>query len=151
MKTRTLVSILILVLAVLVIAGGCATGKKAQREKELFTKLNGTWVNEEYDTWQGWSSKLVIKSDGTYETFGESSDSDRSGYGEYEAIVDTWTDPEGNFFYKATLKSHMTISVLYEIGKINSSRAEWETVWSGLDFPPEIDSSHSNYLIYYRQ
>ncbi len=36
MKTRTLVSILILVLAVLIIIGGCATTPKPQEEREVF-------------------------------------------------------------------------------------------------------------------
>ncbi len=47
MKTKTLVSILILVLAVLIIAGSCATGKKAYVAKED-EELFGTWINPDY-------------------------------------------------------------------------------------------------------
>ena len=47
MKTRRLVSILILVMAVLFIAGSCATGKKAEKG---VNELYGTWENEEYNT-----------------------------------------------------------------------------------------------------
>ena len=152
MKSRMFVSILILVLAVLIVAGSGATGKRAQmEEEELFKKLSGTWVNEDYDTAQGWASKRVIRSDGTYDFFGDSSDTERMGYGEYKAIVDTWTDPEGNFFYKATFTVHLTTSVLYQLGMISSSGTEWEFVMSGIDFPPEIDANHGLYAFYYRQ
>jgi len=96
-------------------------------------------------------SKRVVRSDGTYDWFGDSSDTDRWGYGEYKTIADTWTDPEGNFFYKATFKDFISTSVLYELSKISSSGTEWERVWAGVDFPPEIDPNHSNYSIYYRQ
>ena len=151
MKNRMFVSILILVFTVLIVVSSCATGKKAQMfEEDLIKKLSGTWVNEDYDTVSGWASKIVVKSDGTYDYFGESYDTERMGYGEYKAIVDTWTDPEGNFFYKATIKEHWVTSVLYEIGKISSSGNEWERIWSGIDFPPEIDPNDSFYGIYYR-
>jgi len=157
MKTRTIVSILILILTVLIVAGSCAIGKKAQMsEEDLYEKLNGTWVNENYNTIAGaistgWPVKWVVKSDGTYNWFGESSDTDRIGYGEYKAIVDTWTDPEGNFFYKATFKVHLTTSVLYQLGMISGSGTEWEFVMSGINFPPEIDPKHGLYAFYYRQ
>ena len=151
MKNRMFVSILILVFTVLIVVSSCATGKKAQMfEEDLIKKLSGTWVNEDYDTVSGWASKIVVKSDGTYDYFGESYDTERMGYGEYKAIVDTWTDPEGNFFYKATIKEHWVTSVLYEIGKISSSGNEWERIWSGIDFHPEIDPNDSFYGIYYR-
>ena len=156
MKTKALGSTLILLLAVLIISGSCATGKKAQiPDKVLFKKLNGTWVNEDYDAlavssgW--WESKRVVRLDGTYDWFANSSDIDRTGYGEYKTIVETWTDIEGNFFYKATVEEHFTTSEIYEIGKIDRSGTVWERVWSGVDFPPEIDPNHSNYHIFYRQ
>ena len=62
MKTRTYVSILILVIAVLVIVGGCATGKKASvTERDIFKELSGTWVNEDYlGTWMYYEQKLII-------------------------------------------------------------------------------------------
>jgi hypothetical protein len=149
MKTRTFVSILILVLAVLIVVGSCATGKKAQMsEEDLIKKLRGTWVNEDYNgVMAQWPAKCVVMSDGTYDAFAESSDTDRMGYGEYKAIVDTWTDPEGNFFYKATFKEHWTTTVLYQLGMISNSGTEWEFVFSGIDFPPEIDPNLGIYAI----
>ena len=157
MKTRTFVLIAVLILALLMVAGSCATGKKAQMpEEDLYKKLKGTWVNEVYSPisgviGMGWPAKWVVYSDGTYEWFGESSDTARIGYGEYEAIVDSWTDSEGNFFYKATFNVHLTTSVLYQLGTISSSGTEWEFVMSGINFPPEIDPKHGQVAFYSRQ
>ena len=46
MKTRTLISVLILIMAVLVIAASCATDKMAYISKEY--EIYGTWVNPDY-------------------------------------------------------------------------------------------------------
>jgi len=121
-------------------------------EGSILRALSGTWVNVDYEeVIAQWPVKWVVKSDGTYDWFGDSSDTDRIGFGEYEAIVDTWTDSEGSFFYKATFKMHLTTSVLYQLGMISSSGTEWEFVMSGVDFPYEIDPNHGLYAIYYRQ
>jgi hypothetical protein len=46
MKTRTFVSILILMLAVMIIAGSCATRKKAVSPEDATGIRSGKWVNE---------------------------------------------------------------------------------------------------------
>jgi len=64
MKTRTIVSILIFVLAVLIFSETHATGKGSY--KRAFRKdFVGTWVNPEYNKWTESKlfAKLVIKSD----------------------------------------------------------------------------------------
>ena len=48
MKTRSLVAILILVLAVLIIAGSCTTRRKAISDEDFMEALSGTWVNTDY-------------------------------------------------------------------------------------------------------
>ena len=48
MKTRMLVSIVILVLTVMFIAGSCATEKKAYVATED-EEIYGTWVNPDYN------------------------------------------------------------------------------------------------------
>ena len=55
MKTKTFVSILILVLAVMIVAGSCATKKEVVAEKDFYVpkfdeEIHGTWINEEYDS-----------------------------------------------------------------------------------------------------
>jgi hypothetical protein len=48
MKTRMFVSILILVLAVLIIIGSCATGKKMITVDDAMKRFEGVYVNTEY-------------------------------------------------------------------------------------------------------
>ena len=48
MKTRMFVSVLILVLAVLIIAGSCATRRKAISDEDFMEAWSGTWINTDY-------------------------------------------------------------------------------------------------------
>ena len=47
MKARTYVSILILVLAVLIVVGSCATKRKAISNDDFFQAWSATWINTE--------------------------------------------------------------------------------------------------------
>ena len=49
MKTRMYVAIFVFMIAVLIIAGSCATQKQAYIPKTN-EELYGTWVNTDYDT-----------------------------------------------------------------------------------------------------
>ncbi len=69
MKNRTLVSILILVLAVLIIAGSCVSGKKAYVAKED-EEIYSTWINPDYDDSRELPKKIfypdgIVKRDST--------------------------------------------------------------------------------------
>ena len=97
MKTRTYVSILILVLAVLIIAGSCATGKKAYTAKED-EELYGTWINPDYNEGKH-SAKFIFKPDGTFEGYAKTDSTHYYYFGEY-IIADKWADSEGNLWYK---------------------------------------------------
>jgi len=48
MKTRTFVSILLLVFFVLIIAGGCATRRKVISDENFMEVWSGTWINTDY-------------------------------------------------------------------------------------------------------
>ena len=61
MKTRIFVSILILVLAVLIITGGCATERKLN--KSIQEEIVGTWINTEYNDFNGKFAKQIIQPD----------------------------------------------------------------------------------------
>ncbi len=154
MKTRRVVSILILVFAVLVVGSSYATGKKAQMsEKDLFKKLSGTWVNKDYDAFDTTkeAAKVILRKDGTYHGYSVSDDLKHSITGEYKTIEDIWTDTEGNIWYKATIEENWTTTVMYVLGKIDSSGTFRELSWSGVEYPSEIDPDYSQYYIYYRQ
>ena len=152
MKIRSLVSILILVLAVLINTGSCATGKKAYVAKED-EELFGTWINPAYDA--SWIyAKVVIKPDGTWDEYSLTY-SDRPIYkGEY-IITDKWTDSDGYIFYKSIItridkESHRPY---YVMSKIDKTGNVYEDLWSTIQMPTEFEQDDMlyNHRIYYRQ
>jgi hypothetical protein len=64
MKSRRLISISIFVLAVLIIAGSCATGKKLITVDDAVKNFNGVYVNTEYGERAYQPQKIVITIDG---------------------------------------------------------------------------------------
>jgi hypothetical protein len=153
MKTRTMVSILIIVLAVLFIAGSCATGKKASViERDIFKELSGTWVNEDYlGTWMYYEQKLIIYPDGKHEYYPLTTDTNPTRQGYFLTITETWTDSEGVIWYKSILERDETV---YVLGKISNSGNKWEWIGDGIEIPIEWDTSKTRYVYYdirYRQ
>ena len=90
MKTRKIVSILILVLAVLIIVGSCATKRKVVSEEDFLEAWSGTWINTDYG---GGSlpQKKINYPDGTCEMFGQLT-STTVGYKEKITILEQWVD-----------------------------------------------------------
>ncbi len=155
MKTRMFVSILIFVLAILIVAVSCATGKKTYVSSDYVLKeLTGTWYNEEYEDPSSIAfPMLVIHSDGSFEISKEYSETTAPSrnIGKYISINEAWTDSKGNIWYQAKFKADWTTQPWYEIGRISNEGEVWELVLSSTDFPPEIDSENLNYRIRYRQ
>jgi len=150
MKTRMLVSILILVLAVLIICEGYATDKKVSKKDYRF--IAGTWINEEYNSYPH-AAKLVMYRDGTWERYLQTSDTGIYDSGHY-VIVEKWTDSEGNIWYKM----HIWVGTIgegkpsrYELDRISKSGKVWEFINLSGDYPTEMDESVFNYHIMYRQ
>ncbi len=148
MKTRTLVSILILILSVLIIAGSCATEKKMVKKSE---ELYGTWVNEDYADVRHYTT-LVFTSDGTYEFYTDASRKTLSMRGTH-SITDKWTDSEGNFWYKATYEIKIATQPVsgFLLIKISNSGTTYEDNYDYRKYPTEIDPIYGTYSIYYRQ
>jgi len=64
MKSRTLISVLILIMAVLVIAGSCATGKKIISVDDAMKQFEEIYINTEYSGQDvDHPQKFVITSD----------------------------------------------------------------------------------------
>jgi hypothetical protein len=99
MKTRTFVSILILVFAVLTIAGSCATRKKAISDEDLSKAYTGTWINEEYQYVWWRVEKIVLFTDGTWERY-PSIDSDYVFCHGKNTILEKWKDSNGNIWHE---------------------------------------------------
>jgi len=151
MKTRTLVSILILALAVLVVTGSCATKKQAYIPKSK-EELYGTWVNIDY---HGFSrpQKFIHYDWGYTERFDLVTDNTVTTRGTF-CIIDKWADSEGNTWYKVIWQYRGFPGVKnFFLVKINENESSWEEVWSYKDFPTESDltTENTNYGIWYRQ
>ena len=150
MKTRTLISILILVFAVLIIAGSCATTKKAISEEDFFEAWSGTWINKDYG---GDYQKIITYPDGTFENYGKIPSTKPGTWGKM-TIIEKWVDPKGNVWYRSQFENFYFGRKGYEMGKISDSGNTLEIIWAGEDYPIEEwkpDKFEYNYEIYYRQ
>ena len=160
MKTRTLVSILVLVLAVMIAFGICSTCKKTStQENPTIMDIVGTWVNEEM-TWD----KIEIKPDGT--TLWYINLADEHPEDETFILKDSWVGRDGYKYFKIH-----AIELFGEVGKhaflfmrLNESETvlDWNAViessmkeisYDAPDkYPTEINPlGPSVYRIYYRQ
>ena len=146
MKTRTFVSILILVLTTLIISEGFATEKKVTKRDYKF--FSGTWINEEYDS-HPFMAKYIIYRDGTFDAYNKTSDTGKKYIGCYE-IVEKWIDSEGNIWYKMHNITGESAFNSYLLCKISDSGRIYEVVSSQDDYPTELGQNHIKYRIYYR-
>jgi hypothetical protein len=157
MKTRTFVSILILVLAVMVIAGSCATGKKMITVDDAMKQFEGVYVNTEYSGQEiTQPQKFVINSNGRIEDWSRATNEHPSYTGTY-TVAESWMDSKGNSYCKVDLnygggrtqelwrldKSENTLEVNFKFG-------------SGGEYPTKIDPDVEPYgplyyCIWYRQ
>ena len=155
MKTRTLISILIVVLAVMVLLMiSCATRKKASlTNKNIYRELRGTWINTEYDVplQSEPIAKIVVRRESIYEMFYDTSGTRPNYYGEIIFIEDKWIDSEGNIWFKLRSEYHGVPTQYYELNKLHSSGNVWELQWSSTDYPNEINPNSVTYRIRYRQ
>jgi len=156
MKTRMLVLISFLVLGVLIVAGSCATGKKAyvvQEDEELF----GTWINPDYDE-KMTAAKIIYEPDGVSRGFGTANTTMEAWNAKF-TITDKWIDDEGIIWYKLfgtdmKVGSHsIPQSDYYYLCKISDSGRVFEFSRSSDDYPPEVNPDNLRYptRIYYRQ
>ena len=146
MKTRSLVSILILVLAVLFVIGSCATGKKAV--KAPIESVYGAWANPDYNT-APHAAKFKTRPDGIIEAANHTELEYKQYLEVTFTIVDSWMDSDGNKYYKVDIVRGINLS--YELWRINETDSVFEYVWSEIEYPSEIDPNHLNYRIHYRQ
>ena len=148
MKTRTFISVLILFMAVLIIVGSCATGKKAV--KAPIELLYGTWVNPDYNT-ANKQAKIIYKSDGYCSIYSHTDITIDQGPYKY-TIPESWMDSDGKKYYKVDFfYATGREGIEYRLVRLNETDSVLEYVWSNIDYPTKIDPEHMNYRIYYRQ
>jgi len=152
MKARTFVSILILVLAVLIIAGSCATRRKAISDEDFMEAWSGTWINTDYGEGSN-PQKKIYYSDGRWEEYYQVTNEIRCDWGK-ATILDKWLDSKGNVWYKTHWESFHLGWKGYAMGKISNSGNTLEDIWASESYPIEEwepDRFEYNYQIYYRQ
>jgi hypothetical protein len=155
MKTRTFVSILVVALVILIIAGSCATKKKTYISSDLVLKeLVGTWYNEEYENPSVEPApKVIVNTNGTLDFFKEFAETSMITHIEAELVEfnDQWTDAKGSVWYEAQFFIETFNYTYYEFGKIGDEGQVWTLVWSNTEYPTDIDKESLNYRIYYRK
>jgi hypothetical protein len=156
MKTRMLASILILVLAVLITAGSCATMKSP--DKMTCERFCGTWANKEYEPIAGYKpgvtftfAKYIVNPDGTLLWYPYLDDAGPTAVGRY-TVEKRWRDAIGNSLYYVKVYEFQNTMYLYELWKIDKHNMVWECNSSNIDYPDKIDPSdwHTSYRIFYR-
>ena len=95
MKTRTLISSVILIMAILLIVGSCATGKKAISDEDFLEVFSGTWINTDIRI----NQKKINYHDGTWEMYGKVNNTIPIFTGK-EIILEKWVDSKGTIWYK---------------------------------------------------
>ena len=151
MKTRTLVSILILVLGVLIIIGSCATKRKAISEEDFLKAFIGTWINTDYGDFFK-PQKIVYSPDNRWEEYIFLTDDQPEHYGPY-TIEEMWTESNGDIWFKARAKciAPTHYGKPLTLGKISNSGKVLDTVWQYSRYPTEISAIEGTLSTYYRQ
>jgi hypothetical protein len=153
MKARTLVSLLILVLTILIVIGSCATKRKAISEEDFVTTWSGTWVNTDLKGTEDFEQKIKNYPDGTGEYFSFATDT--SIYCKHiDTFSDMEIDSEGNIWFISKTKCIYQGFTWYHTGKISNSGNTLEIIkhYKPLaieEWDPE--DTRYTYRIYYRQ
>jgi hypothetical protein len=159
MKTRTFTSIMILILAVLIVAGSCATGKKMITVDDAMKQFEGVYVNTEYSGLKTTQpQKYVITSDGRIEDWSIATNEYPSFRDQY-TVVESWADSKGNMYCTVDIISgSYKIKALWKLDKSGNTLEVNFTYGSGGDYPTKIDSTPDPnafrriyYCIWYRQ
>ena len=143
MKISRVVISFVSVLAVLIMIGSCATGKKAVRAP--LEPFYGTWVNPDYNGPEP-PAKKIIRPDGTYTDYNRTDITRYDGPYKY-TIQESWMDSDGKKYYKV----EASLIEKYSLYRLDENDSVLEQVWSNVEYPSEIDPNHFNYRIYYRQ
>ena len=153
MKTRTLVSILVLALVVLTVVSSYATERKRISEKEFWNTISGVWVNtHHYSGNERWlPQKLIVHSDGRFGYYLLTTDTDPVMVLYPFDFTQAWIDSDGVVWFKGIIKEPYTV---YALGRITDFGNTWEWIYDSINNPTEWDTSkvrYEGYEIRYRQ
>jgi len=157
MKTRIVITNVILIFAVLIFIGNYAIGEDEYVPAEN-EEIYGTWVNPSYRTgvgelyWAWFAQKMIYKPGGTLEAYDAVADIGHFS-AEYK-IIDKWSDSEGNTYYKLYTKwgdKTYGQKTVYELHKVSNSGLTLEYINTYDEYPTEFDTDHPQYHIYNRK
>ena len=144
------ISLLVFIIAVLIVTGRFAAGKKLSKEPS-FEDFTGTWANEDYTGRNLWKSfKSIIKDDMTREEYWKELASPFIT-AKLTLINDIWNDSEGNILVnvEAYYAGHST---RHELWRLSNNRKTFELIFTlEEEYPTEIDPNSRLYRVYYRQ
>ena len=138
-------------MAVLIVIGSCATGKKAYVAKED-EEYYGAWVAKEEIPRIRTYLKIINNPDGTCDYLHEIERTEpisKRDTGTF-TIKDKWTDTEGNIWYKVIIYRGGSDIEIYELNKISNFGNTLEIMTTTNEWPTEIDPNHPlyEYMIY---
>ena len=132
MKTRTFVSIMILVLAILIIAGSCAPDKMANISKDF--EIHGAWVNPDYNK-TGMPAKVIFWPNGKMDWYNRETDT-LVVFPTVFVITNKWIESEENIWYTLIFKVGAGAEDWkYMSAKISDSGKTLEWASSPADYP----------------
>jgi hypothetical protein len=140
MKVRTLISVIILLLATFVLFAG---------KKISIDETYGKWVNSDYNE-KGQMAKTINNPDGTCELYKKDTDTEPAWIWKY-TVTDSWHDRKGNLWVKSTFVTEETGFSGYILSKYSKDGTAWENVWSAADYPAEMSPIAGTHSILYRQ
>jgi hypothetical protein len=154
MKTKTLLSIPFLFMAVLTLAGSSATNPQVATEEEFYKHWVGTWINTDNPIDPYRPQKIVCHANGTIDIHG--APNVPKSYTHIITLIESWKDSEGNIWYRGTHKSESgtTFSEYGKISTLNNTYELIRTYTDNGDAPIkewDPDNPEYMYLIYYRQ
>ena len=152
MKTRKSVSIVVLILAVMIVIGSCATNRKAISDEDFFKAWSGTWINTDLRASDWTPQKIVNYANGTQDRYTTPQMPKECTHP--FTLIDSWKDSEGNIWYKATFICPRIPPTYQEYGKISVSNNTYELIYYEGTKPIEQwdpDNPKYYHMIYYRQ
>ena len=150
MKTRTYVSIMIFILAVMIASDGFAKRKKPISDEDLVKAYTGSWINTEV----GYYKPKVIMYAGRWEHYTAIENETPYCYGDIN-LMEKWRESNGDVFfeYRWECEYHKE-AVGYELLRISDSGKTLERIYTtGERRVEEWDPTNIlyTYKIYYRQ
>jgi len=140
MKTRTLVLVIVLLVAVPL---------SFADDKISIDDIYGTWINADYNE-KALMAKVTINPDNTSQWYRTLTDTDPD-YSANITFTDSWYDNDGNLWIKFTTVWTHKGNTSYWLSKCSDSGIVWEKVSSGIDYPEELSPIAGTHSILYRQ